>query len=146
MAAVSIRQEIDCILLYPPHPLSSDLQPTTEKQTAAQIILQAHYSRGVKSVTVCECILMNYTSLRDAFGTGLERRQSHHKGHPPTSVYPQCIVSKCLRVLQIGILPSSVPGVMCLLAPERSSDSNPKNSVTHIYAFLINAQSCSSWC
>lgn len=84
---------------------------------------------------------MNYTSLRDAFGTGLEQRQSHHKGQTPTSVYPQCIASKCLRVLQIAILLSSVLGVMCLLALQRSSDSDPKNSVMHIYAFLINTQS-----
>lgn len=49
MAAVSIRQEIDCILLYPPHPLSSDLQPTTEKYAAAWIILQAHYDRGLSA-------------------------------------------------------------------------------------------------
>lgn len=113
MAAVSIRQEIDCILLHPPFLC---LQISNRLQRGARpprIILQAHYGRGVKSVTVCECVLMNYTSLRDAFGTGLERRQSHHKGHPPTSVYPQCIVSKCLRVLQIVILQSGAPGVMC---------------------------------
>jgi len=38
-------------------------------------------------------------------------------------------------------LNSPEQGVMCLLAPQQTSDSNPKNSVTHIYAFLINTQS-----